>query len=28
MLDKDSLLAESKLLVFTMMDNFEGMIGS
>jgi hypothetical protein len=28
MLDKDSLLAESKLLVFTLMDNFEGMIGS
>jgi len=28
MLEKDSLLAESKLLMFTLMDNFEGMIGS
>jgi GMP synthase-like glutamine amidotransferase len=28
MLDKESFLAESKLLMFTLMDNFEGMIGS
>lgn len=27
MLDKNSFLAESKLLMFTLMDNFEGMIG-